>query len=291
MLLPLTPVHAANLAAGPSNVDAVLAAAAPGDIVTLAGNFTALSIVNRDFGTAGLRINAWNAAFTGTLTISNVTGVTVRGGKFTVPPTTASTRGINIYGSRRIGIEYPTIAGSGSAYGIIAQVSSDIAVSNARMRALRLGLGYIDVTGGRIADNSFTAMSSDGINVAGSSSRITLIGNSCQGTVISPGAHPDCIQMWSTAGKPQLSDITITQTAVSGATQGITLFDLGGRRITIANNRVDTSYPQGIACYLCDDSRIADNVVTTQPGARWRTVINATGTNMVLSNNSIGPLN
>ncbi len=268
-----------------------MAAAQPGDVVTLAGSFDAVTVENRDFGTAGLRLNAWGATFSGTFTLRNVTGLSLRGARFTVPPTTATTRGVNIIGSRRIAIEYPTITGSGSAFGIIAQTSSDISVSNARMRALRLGLGYIDVSGGRIADNSFTAMSSDGINVAGSSSRITLIGNSCQGTAISPGAHPDCIQMWSTAGKPQLADITITKTSVSGATQGITLFDLGGQRITIADNRIDTSYPQGIACYLCDDSRITDNVVTTQPGARWRTSINATGRNLVLSNNSVGPLN
>ncbi len=281
---------AATFTAGPTTIVATIANAKPGDVVTITGNFTNFTIANRDFGAAGLVINGWDARFTGTFTLRNVTGLALRGVTFTVPPTTATTRAIAIGTSRRILIEYPAITGGGTGYGIIAQASSDVTISNGRFRALRLGLGYIDVAGGRIADNSFIAMSSDGINVTGSSSKVDLIGNSCSGTAISPGAHPDCIQMWSTAGKPQLSDITITQTSVSGATQGITLFDLGGQRITIADNRVDTSYPQGIACYLCDDSRITGNVLTTQPGARWRTVINATGRNLVLETNSIGPL-
>jgi hypothetical protein len=277
--------------AAPDNISSIIAAAAPGDTVTLAGSFGALAITDRDFGTAGLRLNAWGATFTGTVSLRNVVGLSLRGAKFSVPPTTANTRGIGITGSRRISIEYPTMTGKGSAYGIIAQSSSEISVSNGRFRSLRLGLGYIDVSGGRIADNSFIAMSSDGINVAGSSSKITLVGNSCSGTVIAPGAHPDCVQMWSTAGKPQLAEITITRTSISGATQGITLFDLGGQRITIADNRINTSYPQGIACYLCDDSRITGNVVTTEPGAKWRTSINATGNNLVVEGNSVAPLN
>jgi hypothetical protein len=282
---------AATLIASPDNFGTIMAAARPGDSVTVAGNFGGVTIIDRDFGAAGLRINAWGATFTGTFGLRNVIGLTLRGGKFSVPPTSTTARAIGITGSHRISIEYPAISGSGSAYGIIAQASSEITVSNGRFRALRLGLGFIDISGGRIADNGFIAMSSDGINVAGSSSRITLIGNSCAGTAISPGAHPDCIQMWSVAGKPQLADITITKTSVSGATQGITLFDLGGQRIIIADNRVNTSYPQGIACYLCDDSRITGNVVTTEPGARWRTSINASGTNLVVEGNSVGPLN
>ena len=38
-------------------------------------------------------------------------------------------------------------------------------------------------------------------------------------------------------------------------------------------NRVNTSLPQGIACYGCIDSIITDNVLTTLPGARFRTYL------------------
>ena len=42
-------------------------------------------------------------------------------------------------------------------------------------------------------------------------------------------------------------------------------------------NRVDTSLPQGIACYGCVDSIITDNVLTTLPGSRFRTYLRVIG--------------
>ena len=134
-------------------------------------------------------------------------------------------------------------------------------------------------------------MSSDGINIAGSHN-VTATGNSCSGTVISAGAHPDCIQMWSIAGRPVQSDITLSKNIINGPTQGLTSFteaNGGGLRISIIDNIIATSYPQGIACYGCVDSIITGNILTTLAGARWRTSINVfNGRNNIVANNSVG---
>jgi hypothetical protein len=54
---------------------------------------------------------------------------------------------------------------------------------------------------------------------------------------------------------------------------------------------VSTSYPQGIACYNCVDSKFTGNVLTTLPGARWQTSMNIVGgSNNMIAYNSIGPL-
>ncbi|KPF61516.1 hypothetical protein IP88_15700 [alpha proteobacterium AAP81b] len=286
-----TPCAAANLPATPATAAAVFASAQPGDVVTLTGSFASFSLADRDFGTAGLRVSAWGATFSGTVTFTNVTGLSWRGGLSTVVPVTTSQRAFNIQRSTRVTLDMVSIGGNGNGlgYGIIAQNSSAITVKGASIRKLRLGIGYLDVAGGTISGNLLTAMTSDGINITGSSSQITASANRCQLPAPSTGAHPDCIQMWSDTGKPQLADITLTGNIVSGATQGITLFDRGGQRIVITGNTIDTSYPQGIACYLCDASRITGNTLTTQAGARWQTVINATGVGLVVSDNSIGP--
>lgn len=283
------PAMATVWTATPGNVDSIFAQAVAGDSITLKGYFTGLWLRDRDWTASPVRVSAWNATFTGTVNLRGVKGLVWRGGQYRVA--TATDRAISLYDAGRITFDGLQLRGSGlGGQGLIAQVSSDISVKNGSYSGIKLGVGYVDVTRGAISGNVFTAMTSDGINIAGSSSQISATANSCSAFAPTPGAHPDCIQMWSTIGKPQLQLITVSGNTVSGATQGITLFDNGGKQITIANNRVDTSYPQGIACFLCDNSSITGNVVTTQAGAIWRTSINATGNNLTISGNSVGPL-
>lgn len=283
-----TPCAAATLPATPATLVAVFNSARPGDLISLTGKFGAVTLADRDFGTNAVKISGWAASFTGTVNLKNVTGVTLRGGSFSVDRTTGVQRAISVYQSRRVTVDMVSVEGDGGGQGVIVYGGSTITVKNGSYRKLRIGVGYIDVAGGTISGNTFTAMASDGINITGSSNHVTASTNRCQLPEPTDGAHPDCIQMWSDVGKPQLSDITITANNISGETQGITLFDRGGQRIVITNNIINTSYPQGIACSLCDYSRITGNTLTTLPGARWRTVINATGVGLVLSNNTIG---
>lgn len=281
------PAMATVWTATPSNVDSIFAGAKAGDSITLKGNFGSLSLRDRDWSAAPIRVSAWGAVFQGTVGMRNVQGVVWRGGQYQVA--TATDRAISVYNAGRITFDGVVLKGAGlGGQGLIAQYSSDISVKNGAYSGIKIGIGYNDVQRGAISGNSFTRMTSDGINIAGSSSQISATANSCSGFTPSLGAHPDCLQMWSTVGKPQLQLITITGNTVTGPTQGITLFDNGGKQITIANNRVDTSYPQGIACYLCDSSSITGNIVTTEPGATYRTSINATGKNLVVSGNSVG---
>ena len=110
----------------------------------------------------------------------------------------------------------------------------------------------------------------------------------------SPGAHPDCIQIVERAGQPMQSDISLLNNEALAITQGFTSFDpsaASGIRISIIGNRVETSMPQGIACYGCFDSIITDNVLITLPGSKWRTFLRVPGgANNIVENNSIGPL-
>ncbi|KPF64437.1 hypothetical protein IP88_13705 [alpha proteobacterium AAP81b] len=283
-----TPCAAATSTATAATIAGIFASAKPGDLITLSGEFAGLTLADRDFGTTGIKIGAWGATFRGTVNLRNLVGVSWRGGSFAVEALGRTQRAMSIYKSARIIIDMPSIGGDGGGQGIIAQSSSAITVKNGSYRQLRIGIGYTDIATGTISGNVFTAMSSDGINITGASSRVTASANRCQLPEPSEGAHPDCIQLWSDTGKPQLRDITLTNNRVYGATQGINLFDRGGVRIVITNNIVATSYPQGIACYLCDASRITGNVVTTEPGARWRTMINGTGVGLVISGNSVG---
>ena len=283
------PAMAAIWTATPDNVDAVFAQAGAGDSITLKGYFNGLWLRDRDWSAAPVRVSAWNATFLGTVNMRNVKGVVWRGGQYRVAD--AAGRAVSLYETSRLTFDGLALRGSGlGGQGIIAQASSDVSVKNGSYSGIKLGIGYIDVQRGAISGNAFTRMTSDGINIAGSSSQISATANSCADAAPSAGAHPDCIQLWSTVGKPQLQLITISGNTITGATQGIALFDNGGQRITIANNRIDTSYPQGIACFLCDNSSITGNIVTTQAGATWRTQINGTGTNLTIAGNSVGPL-
>lgn len=53
-------------------------------------------------------------------------------------------------------------------------------------------------------------------------------------------------------------------------------------------NIVNTSFPQGIACYECYSSIFTDNVLTTLPGSSYRTSMNIVGGgHNIISNNVV----
>ncbi len=274
-----------------SDFGAVFAAAAAGDKIILSGSFAAISLSDRDWAVP-VQIDATAARFTDSLSIKNVSGLVFTGGQY--GSTTAGMRlgrAIVIYGGDTITFNNPIVDGNRAGVGIAFTGTSNITVNNGVFSSLKVGLTLTGVTGGSLTGNQSLAAASDGMNIV-DSHFVTASGNMCSGTVISAGAHPDCIQMWSLAGNPVQSDISLIDNIATGATQGFTSFDAkrgGGLRIIMRGNRVDTSYPQGIACYGCVDSSFTDNVLTTLAGSPYRTSINIVGgSNNIIANNSVG---
>ena len=282
---------AATTYATSANFVSVFNNAAAGDRIILSGDFNGMTLANRTWATA-VQIDASAARFNDTLTIKNVSGLTFTGGRFgSTSRAMRLGRAVSIYGGSDIAFKAPTVNGDRKGVGIAFTGTRDISVSNGVFSTLKIGMTIIGVTNGSLTGNRSLASSSDGMNIVDSHS-ITASGNSCSGTIVGPGFHPDCIQMWSLAGNPVQSDISLLDNIATGATQGFTSFDPsrgGGLRIIMRRNRVDTSYPQGIACYNCVDSIFADNVLTTLAGSPFRTSINIVGgSNNVIANNSVG---
>jgi nitrous oxidase accessory protein NosD len=272
----------ASLVATPTTLPAQIAAALPGDTITLrAGNYGTVSILNRRYAKS-VQINAADARLS-SLTIRNSTGVIWTGGTLIAP--LSQTFGIAIADSSKIGVGGMKV--SGSRVGLTMSRSTDI-----------------DVTG-----NSFDGVRSDGINIA-MSQRVRIVGNACinfrpiratyssDGRLLVDGDHADCIQGWSRLGYAPTADITITDNAAEGEMQGISFFDPGQGgydRITVRNNDLTLRYWNGIVIYEGRGSIVTGNRVRTVPGARaqnWpfsliRTWIEVTGSRNRVCGNTV----
>ena len=145
------------------------------------------------------------------------------------------------------------------------------------LRIVRNGIGMSEVSDARLIGNTFSEMGSDGIDIA-LSRRIFVDGTRCHDFKPTPGAHADCIQLWSRPNAPPTADITIINTVAAGDMQGVTAFnhvrngvdDGGFDRITFANNDIRITYAQAVSLYDCRDCIARDNFVDTWPQAHNR---------------------
>jgi len=284
--------QAATINVTATNLKGAFLAARSGDTIIVTGTAAGASLVGRSFAKP-VTIDVSSAVFTDTVTFKDVAGVNVIGGRFgSATASMRSGRAVAVYDSSRVTLTTPAVIGNGLGHGITVSRSADVAVVKADFTNLRLGLGILASRQVRVTNSRFTGMTSDGINIA-DSHKIMASDNRCSGSKPSLGAHPDCIQLWSVRGNPVQSDITLTRNVVEGATQGLTSFnadDGGGLRITMIDNVITTSFPQGLACYNCVDSVFRGNVLNTLQGAKWQTTMNIIGgRNNSISNNSIGP--
>ncbi len=289
-LLACTPVAAKTWYATATTYKSIFTAAKAGDTIRLTGSFGRTVLQNRSFATT-LTIDARGASFTDTLSFTNVAGIKLYGGTYRQYPTTAVA--IRVSNSDRVVLYKPVVSGNGtSRHGIDVGNSTNITVDGGTFTGLGLGVGFTSVTGGKVINNKSIGSFSDGFDFA-DSHQILVSRNSCSGGATRPGAHPDCVQLWSIAGRKPTSDIEISDNTASGPTQGFTSFDPeagGGDRILFLRNRVDISYPQGIACYNCRDSVVTGNVLTSLAGSKYRATINIVGgSRNSVTNNSIGP--
>lgn len=251
----------ALLAADPSSLSSAIAAARPGDTVTLVkGNYPPLTIKSRTFDPP-LKIDATEATFA-MVQIIGTTGIHWKGGSITGDAT------------------LPVAVG----HGFSAIASRDIAVHQVRFSYFRAGVVFDRVEGGRIGGNWFANMSSDGIDVA-SSRRLRISHNACSEFAPGPDAHPDCIQLWSRPSEAPTGDIEIVGNSIVGTMQGISLFnhvrdgvdDGGFDRVAITGNTVLNTFANGIAAVDCRGCAIRNNSVGSLPNYENRAQLYVVG--------------
>lgn len=293
LIFAVLPAGASTVSATSANFKDVFANAKGGDTIMLSGSFGSVALVGKSWSNA-VTINAVHAVFTDTLTISNVDGLSFVGGKFgSKTATMRAGRAIGVYGGSNIRFSKAMVYGNGTGTGkgLTFTGTTDVNVSGSNFSGLRSAVGVNGVERVLFSNNKVTAATSDGFDIA-NSHFVTAQGNRCSASLVSVGSHPDCIQLWSLAGQPVQSDIKLIGNFATGRTQGFTSFDPergGGLRITMSGNHVDTSYPQGIACYNCVDSIFTGNILTTQAGANFRTVLRVIGgSNNIIAGNIIG---
>ncbi len=261
----------AILAADPSTVNGVLAAAKPGDTVRLvAGNYPQLMLRNRTFAPP-LTIDASAATVAGIQVLSS-TGVHWTGGTMAGNATLQTATG----------------------YGFLASQSKDISVASVHFNSFRTGVVFDRVTGGAITGNWLARMSADGIDIALSRS-LSITHNACSEFQNDGVSHPDCIQMWSRPEAPPVADITIDGNTTVGEAQGISLFnhirdgvdDGGFDRISITNNSVFNNSANGIAVYDCRGCTVRYNMVTSLPNYIDRAQLYVSGGSVDVCGNTV----
>nr|WP_295663381.1 right-handed parallel beta-helix repeat-containing protein [Polymorphobacter sp.] len=241
--------HAATTTATPETAKAVIDAARGGDTIKLApGDYAPIRIDKHNWSPQ-LTIDA-SAAQLAQVAFNNVTGVVWHGGTFDGKDQTHT--------------------------GWSAGTSDHVTLDGATFRHFtRNGIVLGKVSDARITNNIIADSGSDGIDVA-ESRRVVIDGNECRDTAPTPGAHPDCIQLWSRPTSPPVADITITNNKASGDTQGITMFnhvrggvdDGGFDRVRVENNTISVKQWHGIAMYSCRECVIRNNRVDTIPNGK-----------------------
>jgi hypothetical protein len=241
--------HAANVTATPGTVEALINAARGGDRIVLApGDYAPLSIKGKTWSPA-LTVEA-AAGRMKHVEFNYVSGIVWHGGTFDGGDTIT-----NAFGAGH---------------------SDHVTVDGLRMsHYTRNNISLGESSDARIVNNLITDSGSDGIDIA-LSRRVLVDHNECRDTNPTPGAHPDCIQMWSRPTAPPVADITITNNTVSGDTQGITGFnhirdgvdDGGFDRIRVEDNKVAVKQWHGITLTNCRSCVVRRNRVDTIPNGR-----------------------
>ena len=274
-----TVVNATNYTADPTNFVSVFNGAQAGDMITLTGSFGRVTLADRSF-VIPLQINASAATFSDTLLIKNVSGIDFTGGYY--GSTTGGTHynaAVAAYDDSSVSFDKAYVVGANIGTGIVVSGSTGVSVMDSTFSGLHSGVDVVGSTGAVLNHNRSINAASDGFDIA-NSHFVSVTNSSCTAGNPTAGSHADCVQLYSILGNPVQSDITVTDNYAHGATQGFTSFnpmDGGGLRIDISRNVVETSNPQGIACYACVDSRFTFNTVNTLPGAAHKTGISIVG--------------
>ena len=131
-----------------------------------------------------------------------------------------------------------------------------------------VGIIIGQVTDARLTSNVFTDAGSDGIDVA-LSQRVVVDQNRCSDFHPTPGAHPDCIQLWSKPNFPPTADIVVSNNVAIGDMQGFTGFDGPYDRITIEHNFAKVTVYHGITLYDCRNCLVRHNRADSLPNPKY----------------------
>lgn len=168
-------------------------------------------------------------------------------------------------------------------YAVSIRWADNVTLDGMTISGAQRGVLVGESTNVRLANNRFTKLRSDGINIA-MSQKVWIERNSCRdftpipavfdaaGKMVRDGDHPDCIQAWSRPTHAPTSDITIVGNDIEGPMQGIGMFnhgnDGGFDRITVLDNRVKISFTHGVTVTGARDSVISGNTIDVIEGAR-----------------------
>lgn len=147
----------------------------------------------------------------------------------------------------------------------------------------------------KVSDAILTGLQTDGINIA-SSKRVVVDHVQCADFAPLTGDHPDCVQMWSVAGKTPTSDIVVSRSVANGDMQGFAGFnhvrngvdDGGFDRVTMTGNTAAITYNHGIVIYDCRGCTITENRANSL-GTAWTQVAVTRCTGCTFARNYIGP--
>lgn len=267
------PASAATLTPAPADAQKAIAAASPGDLVVLAGTIPPLSITAK----SGLSIDASAAQLTSVF-IKGSDSLTWTGGKFTPADWSGA---LYVQSSTGVTIQGVGIGGRDAYNGVFFRDSTNVKLLGAKIEHARVAVNFLNVTGGLVQGSALWGSAIDGIDIAGGH-KITVEYSTCAGPLLADDHHPDCVQMWTVANAPVVSDIIIRNNLVHGASQGLNLFSHyawdGGANIVVDHNTIEISYPQAVAINNCAACVVSNNVVRTLPGAKWRASINLDAT-------------
>ena len=256
-----------------SNQRTVLAALRPGDTLRIAGTFAAPVVIrNRDFG--NVRVDAGGAVFQDGLVLVNVHNMAFTGGTYgRADRDLAAWHTVRVEFSSNISMAQGLYLGNGDQRGSGLKVakSNQITVRDSQFSGHGTALGVASSTNVLVTRNAITGSTGDGINVA-DSQRVIVSSNTCSAFVPGPGAHPDCIQLWSLVGRPLQSDIAVINNSAIGPIQAFVSFDPrsgSGTRLIFAGNFAAVDSVHGVSCHRCTDSIFDGNILSNVPGARW----------------------
>ncbi len=280
-------VTAKTVSADYSNFTQSMNSVVGGDTVVMTGQFYVMTTRDLSFSSP-VFIDATAAVFHRTWTIRNVDNLSVTGGKFLFQPEDPSyLKAIQVFSGNNISFDRGTYKDRGKLGAISFTDTLGVNISNSTFTNMKNSIVLSRVTGGTIYNNKTVGTTVDAIDIAASHD-IVVNHNSCINAIPTLNAHPDCIQIFSVAGLPISSNIEISDNLAFGDTQGFTKFAFGGpaTNISIVRNLVETTFPQGIACYDCHDSTISDNLLVTLAAADHKVSVNVVGgANNVVSNN------
>lgn len=243
--------HAAMTTATPDTLARTLDRARAGDTIRLApGSYARFEIKDKQWKPA-ITVEA-DAATMQRVALSKVSGLVWRGGTFDGEDT------INT--------------------AIAAAFSDNITIDGTKLRRYRRNGIIVDRSSDiRLLNNAMTGMGSDGIQIA-LSRQIVIDRNSCSDFVVTPKAHPDCIQLWSRPTAAPVADVKITNNSIVGHMQGIGMFnhvrggvdDGGFDRVTITGNDIRITFPNGIYTDECRDCVIRNNRIDGFGGSKYK---------------------